>query len=57
MKCSRKVNPGKPGTKKLVAKFGKNLMAVRYRYSKVMSMKTIELIVWKKKKKSQRKES
>ena len=32
MKIIKKLNPGQPGTKKYVEKFGKKLVCVRYRY-------------------------
>ena len=57
MKTKRKLNPGQPGTKKLVEKFGDDLVCVRYRYdsAKKRRFKTVELIVdessWEKKKK------
>ena len=49
MKVKRKVFPGQPGTKKLVEKFGKDLLCVRYRYDekRKMKFKTIELIIEK----------
>jgi hypothetical protein len=39
--------PGQPGTKKLLKKFGKDLICVRYRYDaqKALRYTTIELIV------------
>jgi len=47
MKIKRKLKPGQPGTKKLVEKFGDDLICVRYRYdsAKKTRYKTVELIV------------
>ena len=47
MKIKRIVKPGHPGTKKLVEKYGDNLVCVRYRYdvTKKRKLKTIELII------------
>jgi len=47
MKIRRILQPGQPGTKKLLERYGDNLICVRYRYdakSKRM-FKTIEIIV------------
>ena len=42
--------PGQPGTKRLVEKYGNNLVCVRYRYDekKMTAFKTAEIIVEKK---------
>ena len=47
MKIKRKLNPGQPGTKKLVEKYGDDLVCVRYRYdsTKKRRYKTVELII------------
>ena len=47
MKIRRILQPGQPGTKKLLERYGKNLICVRYRYDdeKKMVFKTIEIIV------------
>jgi hypothetical protein len=47
MKIRRIVQPGQPGTKKLVERYGDNLICVRYRYDedKMMMYKTIEIII------------
>lgn len=47
MRVTKKLLPGQPGTKKLVKKYGKDLVCVRYRYDPVKnkSIKTIELIL------------
>ena len=47
MKIGRIVQPGQPGTKKLVERYGNNLLCVRYRYNeqKMMMYKTIEIII------------
>ena len=44
---SRKLTPGKPGTKKLIEQFGENLYCVRYRYDaeKKVKFKTAEIII------------
>ncbi len=53
MRTKRKLQPGDPGTKKLLAKYGERLVCVRYRYDRAKSkkIKTVELIeeesVWK----------
>ena len=41
------MQPGQPGTKKLVERYGDNLICVRYRYDdqKKMMHKTIEIII------------
>ncbi len=41
------MRPGQPGTKKLVERYGDNLICVRYRYDdqKKMMYKTIEIII------------
>jgi hypothetical protein len=46
----RKLAAGKPGTKKLLQKYGNQLLCVRYRYDseKKEKMKTVEIIVQKK---------
>ena len=46
MKASKKLLPGQPGTKKLVEKYGKNLVCVRYRNDpdQKRKYKTVELI-------------
>ena len=47
MKVKRIVQPGQPGTKKLVETYGDNLLCVRYRYDEQKSKvyKTIEIII------------
>jgi len=47
MKIKRIVKPGQPGTKKLVERYGENLVCVRYRYDEQRKrmFKTIELII------------
>jgi len=47
LKTGKKLNPGAPGTKKLVAEYGEKLLCVRYRYDarKKLRLKTIEIIV------------
>ena len=47
MKIRRILQPGQPGTKKLVDTYGDNLICVRYRYDhdKKKMLKTIEIIV------------
>ena len=47
MKVKRILHPGQPGTKKLVKRYGDNMLCVRYRYDedKMMKYKTIELII------------
>ena len=47
MKINKIVKPGKPGTKKLVERYGENLVCVRYRYDveNKRKLKTIELII------------
>lgn len=53
-KTVRKVTPGQPGTKKLLEKYGKALVCVRYRYDSKhqKKIKTVELIInespWRK---------
>lgn len=44
---SRKLTPGKPGTKKLIEQYGDNLFCVRYRYDaeNKVKYKTAEIIV------------
>ena len=43
----RNLKPGQPGTKRLVAQYGEQLICVRYRYDAVRKTrrKTIELLV------------
>jgi hypothetical protein len=50
MKTRRIIQPGQPGTKKLVETYGDNLICVRYRYDdqKKMMYKTIEIIIEEK---------
>ena len=47
MRIKRIVKPGQPGTKKLIEKFGDNLICVRYRYDakNKRMFKTIELVI------------
>lgn len=47
MKVRRILQPGKPGTKKLLKRYGDNMLCVRYRYDedKLMMYKTIEIII------------
>jgi hypothetical protein len=49
MKTTKKLMPGQPGTKKLLAQYGSDLVCVRYRYDseQKLKFKTIELIVEK----------
>lgn len=46
MRARRKLLPGQPGTKKLVEKYGANLVCIRYRYDSESKrkIKTVELI-------------
>ena len=50
MKIKRIMRPGQPGTKKLLARYGDNLVCVRYRYynEKMTMFKTIEIIIDRK---------
>lgn len=47
MLINKKLNPGQPGTKRLVSQYGARLMCVRYRYDAVQGkrFKTVELII------------
>lgn len=47
MNMGRKLFPGQPGTKKLVERYGEDLLCVRYRYDSEgkRRLKTVELIV------------
>ncbi len=47
MKIRRILQPGQPGAKKLLQRYGDNLICVRYHYDeeKMMMFKTIEIIV------------
>ena len=47
MLMSKKLNPGQPGTKRLVSQYGARLMCVRYRYDALQGkrFKTVELII------------
>jgi len=47
MLISKKLNPGQPGTKRLVSQYGARLMCVRYRYDPEQGKryKTVELII------------
>ena len=47
MKINKIVKPGQPGTKKLMERYGENLVCVRYRYDNESKrkFKTIELII------------
>lgn len=47
MQTKRKLLPGQPGTKKLLQKYGDDLVCVRYRYDlkRKRRIKTVELIV------------
>jgi len=47
MKTLRKLLPGQPGTKKLLQKYGEDLVCVRYRYdsANMKRVTTVELIV------------
>ncbi|MBL8202938.1 MAG: hypothetical protein JNM09_01820 [Blastocatellia bacterium] len=47
MLMSKKLNPGQPGTKRLVSQYGARLVCVRYRYDGVQGkrFKTVELIL------------
>lgn len=44
---SRKLAAGQPGTKRMVEKYGENLLCVRYRYDadKKIKYKTVEIII------------
>jgi hypothetical protein len=44
---SRKLIAGQPGTKRMVEKYGDNLICVRYRYDpeKRIKLKTVEIVV------------
>lgn len=46
----RRLNAGQPGTKKLVEKYGEDLVCVRYRYDteKNEVVKTVELVIERK---------
>jgi len=46
MRVRRKLLPGQPSTKKLVEKYGANLLCIRYRYDseRKRKIKTVELI-------------
>ncbi len=50
MKTKRILQPGQPGTKKLLTRYGNNLICVRYRYDdeQHMVLKTIEIVVDRK---------
>ncbi len=47
MLISKKLNPGQPGTKRLVKLYGARLLCVRYRYDAAQGkrFKTVELII------------
>lgn len=47
MLMSKKLNPGQPGTKRLVNQYGARLVCVRYRYDAAQGkrFKTVELII------------
>ena len=47
MLLSKKLKPGQPGTKRLVAQYGQTLLNVRYRYDaeQCKRFKTVELII------------
>lgn len=47
MDVIKKMNPGEPGTKRLLAKYGEQLVCVRYRHDKQNQRRltTIELVV------------
>ncbi len=47
MKVIKRINPGKPGTKKYQAQYGEKLFCVRYRHNKESNERitTVELIV------------
>jgi len=47
MLMSKKLNPGQPGTKRLVSQYGGRLMCVRYHYAAAQGkrFKTVELII------------
>jgi hypothetical protein len=46
MKTLRKLQPGQPGTKRFVEKYGEGLICVRYRYdsTNMKRITTVELI-------------
>ena len=50
MRTEKKLLPGAPGTKKLLRRYGNQLICVRYRYDAEhdMTVKTVELIVEKR---------
>ncbi|WP_455199805.1 hypothetical protein [Kaarinaea lacus] len=50
MKVIKKMNPGMPGTKKYLEKYGKKLLCVRYRYDEETKeqLTTIEYVVNRK---------
>ena len=47
MRVGRKLKPGQPGTKRLLARYGRRLVCVRYRYDEQRKLRytTVELIV------------
>jgi hypothetical protein len=47
MNNCKKLQPGQPGTKRLLERYGENLLCVRYRYDPESKrrLKTVELIV------------
>ncbi len=49
MKTLRTLLPGQSGTKKLLNKYGEDLVCIRYRYDEVQNVKTktVELIIEK----------
>ena len=50
MKSRLNLKPGQKGTKKLVEKYGKSLLYVRYRYDEIrgLRLKTVEIVVEEK---------
>ena len=50
MRTRLTLKPGQPGTKSLLARYGKSLVCVRYRYDEQtrQRVKTVELIVDRK---------
>ncbi len=47
MKASKKLLPGRPGTRKLLKQYGEDLLCVRYRYDPEnhIKLKTIEIVI------------
>ncbi|MCG3154414.1 MAG: hypothetical protein DKINENOH_01008 [bacterium] len=47
MRTLRKLLPGQPGTRKILAEYGERLVCVRYRYDRASKrrLKTVELVI------------